>query len=89
MLGAIFDMDGLLIDSETIWQEEWHAMAAERGVTLPEDFAARICGTGGVRTREVVRQSYRVDDPEPIMRECSDRVHERERDGVPLMPAFA
>ena len=47
MLGAIFDMDGLLIDSETIWQEEWHAMAAERGVTLPEDFAARICGTGG------------------------------------------
>ena len=86
MRGAIFDMDGLLIDSETIWQEEWHAMAAERGIVLPESFAAEICGTGGVKTREVVRRCYGADDPEPIMRECSARVHERERNGVPLMP---
>ncbi len=85
MQGAIFDMDGLLIDSEAIWQEEWHAMAAERGLVLPPDFAAEICGTGGVKTREIVRRCYRVGDPEPIMRECTDRVHEREKNGVPLM----
>ncbi len=86
MQGAIFDMDGLLIDSETIWQGEWYAIAAERGVTLPEDFPARMCGTGGARTREVVRSCYRTDDPEPILRECSERVHRLEKDGVPLMP---
>ena len=86
MRGAIFDMDGLLIDSERIWQSVWHQIAAERGLTLPESFAADICGTGGARTREVVRRCFRADDPEPIIRECSDRVHEREENGVPLMP---
>ncbi|MCR5826018.1 MAG: HAD family phosphatase, partial [Oscillospiraceae bacterium] len=85
MQGAIFDMDGLLIDSETIWQEEWHAMAAERGITLPESFAAEICGTGGARTREILRRAYRTDEPEPILRECSARVNAREAQGVPLM----
>ena len=86
MRGAIFDMDGLLIDSERIWQEEWHAIAQERGVTLPEDFAAQMCGTGGIKTRQVVCRNYYVDDPEPIMRECSERVHAREENGVPLLP---
>ena len=86
MRGAIFDMDGLLIDSETIWQDEWHNIARERGVTLPDDFPSQMCGTGGARTREVVRRNYGVDDPEPIMRECSARVHRRQEHGVPLMP---
>lgn len=85
MRGAIFDMDGLLIDSERLWQAEWHALAAERGVTLPTDFAVQICGTGGERTREVVRRSYGVDDPEPLIRACSERVHKLEEHGVPLM----
>ena len=86
MRGAIFDMDGLLIDSERIWQSQWNEMAAERGLTLAGTFAGEICGTGGARTREVISRHFCVDDPEPIMRECAERVHRLEEHGVPLRP---
>ena len=86
MRGAIFDMDGLLIDSETIWQRTWRALAAERGIALGDSFPREIIGTGGARTREVVARHFRTDDPEAVMRDCSARVHRLEADGVPLKP---
>ena len=84
MRGAIFDMDGLLIDSEAIWQREWHAVAAQRGVTLPESFAAEICGSSGARTDELVRKYYQTDDPAQIRAEVASRVIRLEENGVPL-----
>ena len=86
MRGAIFDMDGLLIDSERIWQRTWRDLAAERGFTLAESFPREIIGTGGTRTREVIARHFRTDDPEPVMRECSRRVYALEEHGVPLKP---
>ena len=86
MQGAIFDMDGLLIDSEKLWQGVWHEMAAERGITLAESFPGDICGTGGVQTRQVLRRYFPGYDPEEVLRECSGRVHKLEEHGVPLKP---
>lgn len=86
MRGAIFDMDGLLIDSERLWHLEWRALADERGVTLPDTFAAEICGTAGERTLDVLRRSYGTDDPKALLAECSARVRAREEHGVPLKP---
>ena len=37
--GAIFDMDGVLFDTEKIFQKIWHEIAAEYGVVLSEGFA--------------------------------------------------
>lgn len=86
MRGAIFDMDGLLIDSEKLWQGMWHTMAEEHGITLPASFAGDICGTGGAQTREVLRQYFYCDDPEPLICECTERVYRLEAEGVPLKP---
>ena len=86
MRGAIFDMDGLLIDSERIWQGVWHEMAAERNMTLADTFPGDICGTGGAKTREVLRRYFPAYDPEEVLRECSDRVHALVERGVPLKP---
>ena len=84
MRGAIFDMDGLLIDSERIWQATWHELARERGIVLPDSFAAEMCGLGGAAAAELIRRRYGTDDPRPIQMECAARVHRKEENGVPL-----
>ncbi|MGL6267451.1 MAG: hexitol phosphatase HxpB [Chitinophagaceae bacterium] len=49
---AIFDMDGLLIDSEPIWQEAANEVMQKLGVILDEDLYAT---TIGLRTREFLQ----------------------------------
>ncbi len=86
MRGAIFDMDGLLIDSERIWQGRWYEMAEERGVTLADTFPRDMCGTGGEQTLAVIRRYYGTDEPRAVLDECTERVHRIQRAGVPLKP---
>ncbi len=86
MRGAIFDMDGLLIDSERIWQATWYELAGEMGVTLADTFPGDMCGTGGEQTLAVIRRYYHADDPAAVLRECTERVHRLQRKGVPLRP---
>ena len=62
MKGAIFDMDGLLFDTENIYQETWNELAAENGVTLGADFVGDICGTSGAHMKRV-RQKLKVYVP--------------------------
>jgi len=52
----IFDMDGLLIDSEPIWQEAEMLVLSKVGVPLTVEMTAQ---TMGLRTDEVVEYWYR------------------------------
>lgn len=86
MRGAIFDMDGLLIDSERLWQQVWYELAAERGLTLADTFLGDICGTGSKQALAVIHAHYHTDDPGAVLRACTERVHRLQEKGVPLMP---
>ncbi|MDJ0813337.1 MAG: hexitol phosphatase HxpB [Woeseiaceae bacterium] len=55
MDAAIFDMDGLLIDSEPLWQDAEIAVFGELGISLTRDLCRE---TMGVRLDEVVRHWY-------------------------------
>ena len=70
MKGAIFDTDGLLLDSERLYQSCWHQLARDRGLTLPSDFAVRITGSGPKQAHLVLRSCYPDDDPDkqPVCR---------------------
>ncbi len=70
--GAIFDHDGLMFDTEKIWQKNWNLVANEMGITLPEEFKKEICGSNGQHTLDVIQKYYHVEDG----KEIRDRVIE-------------
>ena len=74
---AIFDMDGLLFDTERLFQKAWRDEAAAMNLTLPEVFTSRVCGTSGEKQAEVVREFFPGGDPEKIMAKVQNRVYEQ------------
>ena len=84
--GAIFDMDGLLFDTERIFQETWHELAKERGVCLPENFKDLICGSKGEVTMRILREYYQTEDPLSVEQECIRRMKKKLEKSVPLKP---
>ena len=81
---VIFDMDGILFDTERIYQETWHELADERGIVLPPDYPQRICGSTLPMTHRIVEDVYGVADGVPLVRECRKRVAKRLEAGVPV-----
>ena len=86
--GAIFDMDGLMFDTEQVWQKNWRKIADEMNVTLDESFKSFICGTSGKLMNEVVERFYHVEDGAPIAAECIRRVHEDLASFTPEKPGI-
>ena len=86
MKGAIFDMDGLLTDTERMYQGYWRELAEERGLTLDADFLAAICGSSGEGTNAVLRRYYPGYDPDELHAACRKRMTAALERGVPLKP---
>ncbi len=73
--GAIFDHDGLMFDTEVIWQKNWQKVASEMGITLPEEFKHDICGTSGQLMLNVIQKYYQVADGNDIRNRVVEGVH--------------
>ena len=84
--GAIFDMDGLMFDTEQIWQKNWKLIADEMGVTLAEEFKYNICGTSGALMNSVIEKYYGVEDGSGIAADCKKRVHDDLMESTPEKP---
>ena len=84
--GVIFDMDGTLFDTESVFQEEWNRIARERGISLPESFKYEICGTSGDPMNRIIERYYHVEDGTEIQRLCKERVSRRLLSRVPEKP---
>ncbi len=84
---VIFDMDGLLVDSEPVWDKARAAMAAEAGKGWNEDDHKAVMG---VSTQEWVDYMIQRLDltlpPEQVQQHIIDRMVELYQAGVPYRP---
>lgn len=82
--GAIFDMDGVLFDTEKLYQETWGELAKEYGVRLGNRFVTDISGTNGERMRRVVEKYYQVPDGSVVIEACMERMKGKLEVHVPV-----
>lgn len=82
--GAIFDQDGLLFDTEIIYQRAWVEAARELGVEMPADFPQQFCGLGAPRIRAIVAEAYPQLDFAVYGRRAVDLAWTRQLESVPV-----
>lgn len=82
--GAVFDMDGVLFDTERLYQETWRELAGERNIRLEEDFVKAVSGTNGEGMKQVIEEYYGVSDGSDIVEECMKRMKRKLEIHVPV-----
>jgi HAD superfamily hydrolase (TIGR01509 family) len=84
---VIFDLDGLLIDSESVWDEARRDYVAEHGGTWRDEATREMMGMSSVEWSRYVAERLGVDrPPEVVSAEVAGRVAELYRKRLPLMP---
>lgn len=86
-IGAIFDWDGVVVNSEKVHLQSWEMLASAHGHTIPENFMA---DTFGKRNLEIIPQILKWTDDMDEVAKMSD---EKERyyrklvaeNGLPLV----
>lgn len=84
---VIFDLDGLLVDSEAVWDDVRKQFVQEKGGRWKDKATRDMMGMSSVEWSQYVRDELRVDmDPDEISREVADRVADSYREKLPLLP---
>lgn len=82
---VIFDMDGTLIDSTSIWHEIDKAFFNKRNMELPSDYAQHIVHLGLTQAAIYTKETYHLDESiEDIMKEWHDMSIDMYKYHVPL-----
>jgi len=55
---VIFDMDGLLLDSEPLYRVTWQTAAAELGCPIDDEFYARFVGRGNEESERLLAERF-------------------------------
>ena len=85
---VIFDMDGVIFDSERLVLEGWQEIAAKYGIKGIAELLPRCLGVHAQATREIFREYYGQDFPyDEYKKEASALFHSRYGNGkLPLKP---
>ena len=87
---AIFDMDGLMFDTERVARDGWIAVGKEDGYTVTVDFLDRVTGVNAVRVGELCHEEFGADFAyesfSSRVRDYMFRVFDRE--GMPCKPGL-
>lgn len=82
--GAIFDQDGLIFDTERVYQESWIEAGARQGIRIDPAVPRRFSGMGLTHIREIVRACYPDLDLDRYCRDAVDLAWTRQLESVPV-----
>jgi HAD superfamily hydrolase (TIGR01509 family) len=84
---VVFDLDGVLVDSEAVWDDVRKQFTEENGGRWHENAQRHMMGMSSVEWSTYVRDRLGVAmEPERISQAVADRVAEQYRERLPLLP---
>ena len=85
---VVFDMDGVIFDSERCIMETWIILAEKYGIEGIEEVFLACTGTNHAKTRQICLDAYGEDFPyEKYERESSEMFHDKYDGGrLPIKP---
>ncbi len=84
---VIFDLDGVLIDSETVWNDARRELVEESGGSWSEDAQRAMMGMSSVEWSRYMREQLAVPlSAEAISAEVAGRLERLYRKRLPLLP---
>jgi HAD superfamily hydrolase (TIGR01509 family) len=85
--GVVFDMDGVLIDTEPVWEQVRRAYVAEAGGSWRPDSQRRLMGMSTPEWAGYLSEELGVArDPKTVADEVVARMAARYRQALPLLP---
>lgn len=86
MKAVVFDMDGVLFDTERLCMDGWRQVASKRGIAGMEEVALQCIGLNGNDTKRLVLSHYGQDFAyDDFREEVTAWVNERiEKNGLPV-----
>jgi HAD superfamily hydrolase (TIGR01509 family) len=83
---VVFDLDGLLLDSEQVWDEVRERLAKERGGRWSDRAQADMMGMSSTEWTRYMHEELGVpDSPDEVNRLVVERMAERYRERLPLV----
>jgi HAD superfamily hydrolase (TIGR01509 family) len=87
VFGVVFDLDGVLLDSEPVWEEVRRGVVAEAGGTWTPDAQRRLLGMNTREWAEFLSRELGTGlDPDATAAVVIDRMRSKYRAELPLLP---
>ena len=85
---VIFDMDGLMIDSERVSIACWSQAAAELRLPIKDPFWLQLVGLGDRDCELLLREHIDAEQMQALYARCHDLYEARTQQGLPLRPGI-